>query len=55
MGRKLAGATPREHRVNFRLNDAENADLETGRARRGLEVSDYFRTLLEEDTRGDQS
>lgn len=56
MGRKLAGATPRDHRVNIRLNDAEHADLETGRARRGgLEVSDYFRTLLEEDTRDHQS
>ncbi|QKO02766.1 ribbon-helix-helix DNA binding domain protein [Microbacterium phage Kelcole] len=41
--------------MNLRLNDAEHANLEVGRSRRGLEVSDYFRTLLEEDTRDHQS
>lgn len=50
----MAGATPRDHRVNIRLNDTENETLEKGRARRGLGVSDYFRTLLKEDTH-DQS
>lgn len=35
--------------MNFRLNQAESQMLEEKRADRGLEVSDYFRTLMEED------
>lgn len=46
----MAGSSPREHKVNFRLNDEENLTLEHNRARRGLDVSDYFRTLMEEDS-----
>lgn len=45
----MVGATYREHRINFRLNDEEKKTLEEKRGRRGLEVSDYFRTLMEED------
>lgn len=55
MGRRPAGETVREHKINFRLNDAEKADLDQKRARRGgIETSDYFRTLMEEDGDGDQ-
>lgn len=50
----MAGETVREHKVNFRLNDAEKTELETKRARRGLDASDYFRTLMKEDGDGDQ-
>lgn len=45
----MAGATYREHRVNLRLNDSEKEMLERKRSRRGLDVSGYFRTLMEED------
>lgn len=45
----MVGATPRERRVIFRLNDAESDELEVKRSGRGLGVSDYFRTLMKED------
>lgn len=54
MGRRAAGETVREHKVNFRLNDAEKSELDEKRAARGLETSDYFRTLMKEDGDGDQ-
>lgn len=45
----MAGATYRDHRVNFRLNAEEKRQLDLKRERRGLETSDYFRTLMKED------
>jgi len=51
MARKVVGATKRATLVSFRLNDEELADLERKRARRGLGVSDYYRTLQQEDRR----
>lgn len=38
----------------MKLTADEDADLETKRARRGLDVSNYFRTLMKEDDRGVQ-
>lgn len=49
MGRPLDGGTPRERRVIFRLNREESEQLEEKRDRRGLGVSDYFRTVMKED------
>lgn len=48
----MAGATPRDHRVNLRLNAEELLELERKREYRGLDVSDYFRTILKEDGHG---
>lgn len=45
----MAGATHREHRVIFRLNDEEKEQMEAKRRMRGLDVSTYFRTLMKED------
>lgn len=50
----MVGATMRERRVIFRLNKAESAELDEKRARRGLDVSNYFRTLMKEDDHGAQ-
>jgi hypothetical protein len=49
MGRKLEGSAPRAKLVAIRLNPEEEQDLEQKRARRGLGISDYFRTLMKED------
>lgn len=49
MARKMDGATPRDHRVNLRLDATEAETLAVNRARRGLDVSTYFRTILKED------
>lgn len=49
----MVGATPREHRAVIRLNTEESVELEQKRAARGLSVSDYFRTRMKEDDRGE--
>ncbi len=49
MGRKTDGATPRTPGVAIRLNHAELEELEEKRGRRGLDRSNYFRTLMHED------
>lgn len=49
MARKLAGSTPKDRMVVIRLDRSESARLEENRARRGQNVSTYFRTLLKED------
>lgn len=51
MGRKLEGATRRDHLVAFRLNDEEERQLAANMSRRGIrEKSDYYRTLQHEDS-----
>lgn len=50
MARKRAGATVRDRKVVVRLNSEESEELETKRARRGHDVSTYFRTLMQEDS-----
>lgn len=50
MARKADTGTPRKDVVAFRLDPDEREDLEAKRARRGLSVSNYYRTLQREDT-----
>lgn len=50
MGRKLVGSAPRGKIVAVRLNPEEEQELEHKRLRRGLGISDYFRTLMREDS-----
>jgi hypothetical protein len=54
MGRRKEGATIRTHTKCIRLDDDGVQMLERNRARRGLEISDYFRTLMEEDRYAEQ-
>lgn len=49
MGRRLDGAGPRDKLVAFRVNAEEEQEMEVKRLRRGLDVSNYFRTLMHED------
>lgn len=50
MGRRVQGEAKREKLVAIRLNPAEASELEEKRAHRGLDNSNYFRTLMKEDT-----
>lgn len=49
----MAGASPRERKAVIRLNAEESDELERKRTRRGLSVSDYFRTRMKEDDHGE--
>ena len=50
MGQKPLGDVPKQRQVNVRLDDGEFAMLKQKSARRGLDNSKYFRTLLKEDS-----
>lgn len=49
MGQRPLDDTPKQRQVNIRLDDGELAMLKRKSARRGLDSSKYFRTLLKED------
>lgn len=50
MGRRVQGDAKREKLVAIRLNPAEQAELAEKSAYRGLDNSNYFRTLMKEDS-----
>ena len=51
MGRRPRGAEPATHKISFRLTDNEAENLSQNQDRRGgVNTSDYFRNLLEEDS-----
>ncbi|QUE25564.1 ribbon-helix-helix DNA binding domain protein [Microbacterium phage SadLad] len=50
MGRRAEPSGKRDKLVALRLNPAEVEELEQKRARRGMDASRYFRTLMKEDT-----
>ncbi len=49
MARKTEGATARSKLVAFRLNTEESEELLEKSGARGLDTSNYFRTLMQED------